>query len=78
MPHMKRLLTFLLLLLSLGGLAQNPQGLVSYDVKYPLGTITQGEWINVQYTLEAADCSVTGVETVPGLLLETIAQSEML
>ncbi|MBO4341006.1 MAG: C10 family peptidase [Bacteroidales bacterium] len=74
---MKRLLTFLLLLLSLGGLAQNPQGLVSYDVKYPLGTITQGEWINVQYTLEAADCSVTGVETVPGLLLETIAQSEM-
>ena len=74
---MKRLLLHLLLFESLAMFAQTPEGLVSYEVKYPLGTITQGEWIMVQYFLEATNYSIDGIEEVPGLLMETIAQSEM-
>ena len=43
---------------------------------YPQGTVTQGDYINVTYFLEALDYSVKDVEEVPGLKLESVSRTK--
>ena len=75
---MRKLLTIAaaLLLACAAGLAQVPQGLVSYTVKVPEGTLTQGQWITVVYILEATNYEVDHVSTEDGIHLETFNQAQ--
>ena len=73
---MKRFLTIILLLSGLLCHAQTQADMYNFKVMYPQGTVTQGDWINVTYFLEALNYSVKDVEEVDGLKLETIKRTK--
>ena len=73
---MRRFLTILLLFAGIFCHAQTQADLYSFKVMYPQGTVTQGDWINVVYFLEALNYSVKDVETVEGLQLESIQRDK--
>ncbi len=73
--YMKRLSSLVFLLLSIICHAQTPKGLKYFNVIYPQSTITQGEWIRVQYTLDAEEFSSWKVDEEPGILMETCTSS---
>ena len=73
---MKRHLTLLLVFACLLCGAQDRSSLYSFKVMYPQGTITQGDYINVTYFLEALNYSVKDVEEVTGLKLEAINRTK--
>ena len=73
---MKRFLTLFLLFAGLFCAAQNRANLYSFKIMYPQGTVTQGDYINVTYFLEALNYSVKDVEEVPGLKLEAINRTK--
>lgn len=73
---MKRHLTLLLIFACIFCGAQDRSALYSFKVMYPQGTVTQGDYINVTYFLEALNYSVKDVEEVDGLKLETINRTK--
>ncbi|MBP5333731.1 MAG: C10 family peptidase [Bacteroidales bacterium] len=73
---MKRFLSLIVLFAGLVGFAQSRADMYSFKVMYPQGTVTQGDYINVTYFLEALNYSVKDVEEVPGLKLEAINRSK--
>ena len=73
---MRRFLTLLLLFVGIFCQAQTQADLYNFKVMYPQGTITQGDWINVTYFLEALNYSVKDVEEVNGLQLESIQRDK--
>lgn len=73
---MKHYLTLLLIFAGIICHAQTQADMYSFKVMYPQGTVTQGEWINVTYFLEALNYSVKDVEEVNGLQLESINRTK--
>lgn len=73
---MKRHLTLLLLFACFLCGAQDRASLYSFKVMYPQGTVTQGDYINVTFFLEALNYSVKDVEEVTGLKLESIDRTK--
>lgn len=73
---MKRFLSLLIIFAGFIGFAQSRADMYSFKVMYPQGTVTQGDYINVTYFLEALNYSVKDVEEVPGLKLETINRTK--
>lgn len=73
---MKRHLTLLLIFACILCGAQDRSSLYSFKVMYPQGTVTQGDYINVTFFLEALDYSVKDVEEVVGLKLESINRTK--
>ena len=73
---MKRFLSLLIIFAGFIGFAQSRADMYSFKVMYPQGTVTQGDYINVTYFLEALNYSVKDVEEVPGLKLEAINRTK--
>ena len=73
---MKRHLTLLLIFACVLCHAQDRASLYSFKVMYPQGTVTQGDYINVTFFLEALSYSVKDVEEVTGLKLESINRTK--
>ena len=73
---MKRHLTLLLIFTAILCNAQSRADMYSFKVMYPQGTVTQGDYINVTYFLEALNYSVKDVEEVPGLKIESINRTK--
>lgn len=73
---MKRFLSLLIIFAGFIGFAQSCADMYSFKVMYPQGTVTQGDYINVTYFLEALNYSVKDVEEVPGLKLEAINRTK--
>ena len=73
---MKRFLITLMLFAGIFCHAQTQADMYSFKVMYPQGTVTQGDWINVTYFLEALNYSVKDVEQVNGLQLESINRTK--
>lgn len=73
---MKRHLTLLLFFACIFCGAQDRSSLYSFKVMYPQGTVTQGDYINVTFFLEALDYSVKDVEEVVGLKIESINRTK--
>lgn len=69
-------MSLLILFVGIIASAQSRADMYSFKVMYPQGTVTQGDYVNVTYFLEALNYSVKDVEEVPGLKLETINRTK--